>query len=309
MTFTDLFHDRMPNQDLLKYFERHFGFKFQDIIWKMNPAKVNEVIESTFSKLVSQISQLMHVYKCDVVILSGKPCDFKSLENLFVRFSPLQSNRIVNLNNYWIGRWYPFANNNGFISDPKTVICMGSLISLLGGKLFKLDRFRINDEFLRKNLTSTAEYLGVINDFEIANSEKTQNQNENQFVIHDLPVQIGFKRINSMQYPARNLSVIAFDNDKISEIVSKRNLLNKSGDFRLSDLVEDYKSKLKSQLPFTVTLERDYERSKEKFKIVNVQNASGDELSPSILKLYQQTLSKDTGYWLDSGEFKLSIRA
>jgi hypothetical protein len=309
MTFTDLFHDRMPNQDLLRYFERHFGFKFQDIIWKMNPAKVNEVIESTFSKLVSQISQLMHVYKCDVVILSGKPCDFKSLENLFVRFSALQSNRIVNLNNYWIGRWYPFANNNGFISDPKTVICMGSLISLLGGKLFKLDRFRINDELLKKNLTSTAEYLGAINDFSISNSVLTPGQNENQFVIHDLPVQIGFKRINSSQYPARNLSVIAFDNDRITEIVAKRNSLNNSGDFRLSDLVEDFKSKLKSQLPFTVTIERDYERSKEKFKIVNVQNASGDELSASILKLNQQTLSKDTGYWLDSGEFKLSIRA
>jgi hypothetical protein len=186
---------------------------------------------------------------------------------------------------------------------------MGSLISLLGGKLFKLDRFRINDELLRKNLTSTAEYLGVINDFAIQSSVLTPGQNENQFVIHDLPVQMGFKRINSMQYPARNLSVIAFDNDRISEIVAKRNTLNNSGDYRLSDLVEDYNSKLKSQLPFTVTIERDYERSKEVFKIMNVQNAFGDELSPSILKLYQQTLSKDTGYWLDSGEFKLSIRA
>ena len=306
-SFADLFQDKMPNPDLLRYFERHFGFKFQSITWRMSPRRVNEIIESTFSKLVTQVSQLMHLYKCDLVILSGKPCDFKSLENLFIRFSPMQANRIVNLNNYWIGRWYPFANNNGFISDPKTVICMGSLISLLGGKLFKLDRFRINDRYLKKNLSSTAEFVGVINDFSIQKSVISPNVNENELVIHDLPIQIGFKRIDSVQYPARNLSVVSFDHERISDLVSKRNALNTNAEIRLADQVEDYKSKLKSQLPFTVVFERDYEISKEQLKIVSIQTVAGDELSPGILKLTQQTLSKDSGYWLDSGEFKLSI--
>ena len=79
---------------------------------------------------------------------------FNALENLFIKYHPVSPNRIINLNKYWIGRWYPFSDNNGFIEDPKTVVTVGSLISLMAGTLFKLDKFRINNTLLKTKLIS-----------------------------------------------------------------------------------------------------------------------------------------------------------
>ena len=45
-------------------------------------------------------------------------------------YQPLMPNRMINLNNYWITNdWFPFTNNTGFISDQKSVLSVGSLIS------------------------------------------------------------------------------------------------------------------------------------------------------------------------------------
>ena len=66
------------------------------------------------------------------------------------------------MNKYWVGRWYPYADDNGFIKDPKTIVTVGSLIALMGGKLNKLDCFKIDTENLKNKIISNANHIGVI---------------------------------------------------------------------------------------------------------------------------------------------------
>ena len=79
-----------------------------------------------------------------------------------MKYHPIQPNRLINMNKYWVGRWYPYADNNGFIKDPKTIVTVGSLIALMGGKLNKLDKFKIDTELLKNKLNSNANYIGFV---------------------------------------------------------------------------------------------------------------------------------------------------
>ena len=129
--FKDFFNDNYPTNELLVYFERYFEFSIEEVNWKLSSKKVNSIIETTFSKLINQISHVMHEQKCDMVVLSGRPCSFFSIENLFKKSHPVTPNRLINMNHYWIGKWYPFTDNNGYISDPKTVVTIGTLIAFM----------------------------------------------------------------------------------------------------------------------------------------------------------------------------------
>jgi hypothetical protein len=304
LNFDDVFKSNKPSIELLNYFAKHFEFRFEDLVWKMSAKKVNEIINITFSKLIDQIGKLMFAYSCDLIILSGRPCSFDALEKLFLKCHPVAPNRLINLNNYWVGKWYPFADNNGYIEDPKTVITVGSLIAMMGGKLYKLDKFRIDTSYLRKNLVSTADYLGNVKDYLIQQHFMAPNQEESTFMVYDLPFQIGFKQLNSVNYPARSIYSMQFSNKNIKEQLGHNLRIDSN---LINDALEDRKTKLRSKLPYKVTISREFEKDKEKIKIIEINDNENNELSKFNFELKLQTLNQSTGYWLDSGEFNLSI--
>jgi hypothetical protein len=239
-----------------------------------------------------------------MVILSGRPCSFNALEKLFMKSHTVAPNRLINLNNYWVGKWYPFADNNGYIEDPKTVITVGSLIALMGGSLFKLDKFRINTTALRKNLVSTADYLGNTKDYLIRSPFIDPKKEESSFMVYDLPFSIGFKQLNAVNYPSRSLYVLQFSNKNIKEQLGHSLHIDSN---MINDALEDRKTKLRSKLPYKVTISREFEKDKEKIKIIEIIDNEGNELSKFNFELKIQTLNQAAGYWLDSGEFILSI--
>jgi hypothetical protein len=44
------------------------------------------------------------------------------MNELMQKSNHLPPNRQINLNTIWIGRWYPFADDNGYVDDPKTIV-------------------------------------------------------------------------------------------------------------------------------------------------------------------------------------------
>jgi hypothetical protein len=304
LTYDDLFAAAPPNKHLLEYFERSFGFKFQALIWNLNPVKVNEIIQLTYSKIFEQITKIMHLYNCDIILLSGRPFSLHALHNQFMKFHPVNPNRLINLNSYWIGKWYPFSDNHGKINDPKTVVTVGSLLAMMGGKIFKLDRFRIDTTSLKNELKSTAHFLGNLEKNRIKNSFMLENEEEAEFMIYDLPYHIGFKRINSSNYPAKHLYTFQFNNVNIREQLG---LQLHSQATSITDVVENRKNQLRGKLPFKITVRREYEKDKEKLKIDYIQDKDLGDVSKLNFELKLQTLEFEEGHWLDSGEFNLSI--
>ena len=60
------------------------------------------------------------------------------------------------MSNYWIGKWFPFSDEKGFVKDQKSVLSVGSLIALLSAKHNKMGSFRMKTDNLQKDLISNA---------------------------------------------------------------------------------------------------------------------------------------------------------
>lgn len=302
LTFQDIFGQKFNNKELLNYFKSHFEFDFQEIEWRLSSKQVNTIVQAVFEQLIKRISILLSRYECDFVVLSGNPCSLKSLELLFQKYMAVTPDRLVNLNNYWIGRWYPFTDNNGYINDPKTIVSVGSIISLMAGPLGRLNNFRLNSSFLRSKLISTADNIGVINNDNFRTFITPQLE-EGNFNINTIPARLGYKRINSSNYPNSDLYLIKFDDTNIEEYLKKKNVNSFS-----QDSLHQFKTNLILKLPFTFNVSRDVQISKEVIKIESVFDYEGEEISKKFFRLDFQTLSGNHEYWLDNCEFILNIR-
>lgn len=305
--YQGIFSKNKPSNELLQHFESEFGFKLEDVVWKLSAVKANLIIKETFDKLISQISKLLFIHSCDIVIISGRPCSFKSLEKMLRKNYPVAPNRILNLNDYWIGKWYPFSDSKGYIDDPKTVVSVGSLIGLMGGKLFKLDKFRIDTSLLINNLVSTANYVGSIEDNLIESSFMSPSDFEVSFMVYDLPYRLGFRAIESKNYPSRQIFVFKFSNEKIREQLATIIDGDENNSNKMLNAIEEKKTRLRSKLPFKVTISRDFEKDKESIKIEEIIDSQGDEVPKFNFDLQLMTVDDFSGYWLDSGVFTLNV--
>jgi len=302
--YDDFFPTIKPNDELLNYFNSHFEFDFKEIKWRLSSKKVNSLIQLVFSKLIKQISSIMHLYKVDIVLLSGKPCSFSIVEDLFMRYHPVSPSKLINLNNYWIGRWYPFSDELGFINDPKTIVTVGSLISYVGGKLFKFDQFRIDNTKLVHKLISTADNIGVIEHRELSVTPLKLKDDSATLLINSIPTNIGFKRVDSINYFGRYLLSFEFNDMRMAESVRKKIGFN---EVNLIHEIGNLKTKYRSKLPFKMIVSRDLDKDKEELKIEEILDVEGENVPVGFFKLFPKTMESDEGYWLDTGEFQLSI--
>jgi hypothetical protein len=56
-------------------------------------------------------------------------------------------------------------------------------------------------------------------------------------------------------------------------------------------------------------LKRAWSESRENISIERIKDTNRDETSKSALSLSVMTLAEESGYWLDTGEFVLNIKA
>ena len=114
---------------------------------------------------------------------------------------------------------------------------------------------------------------------------------------------IGFKKINSENYPISDLYLLKINDEEIVDQLKKRNPSN----FKL-EMLHTYKTNLTLKLPLSVHVSRDTEKSKEEIRIENVFDFEGEEISKKFFQLDYQTLNGNNEYWLDNCEFILNIR-
>ncbi len=79
-------------------------------------------------KLMKQISVVLYAHQCDIVILRTphKPrCRYGALREV----PPVTPDRLVRLNNYHVGQWYPQADPQGLLHRPKSVVAVGAMIA------------------------------------------------------------------------------------------------------------------------------------------------------------------------------------
>lgn len=305
VSFEQIIGKEFKNKELILYFEKHFGFSFLEIKWKVSAQKVNTITSSVFDSLTKQLCLVLNQYQCDYIVLSGKPCSLDSMEALFLKYLTISPNNLVNLNTYWIGKWFPFSDNRGFVEDPKTMVSVGAIIALMAGKLKKINDLKIDTELIKQKLISTADYI-VKSNYSSKEVILTPTKNENTVLVNMLPYQFGYAKFVSKNYPVSDLYSISIDNNEISKTIKTR-YPNKDNAY-YEEQISIEKNKIYQNLPLKITLSRDIDESKEQLKIESVEDNEGNDRSNKYFKLNYQTLDNENGYWLDTCEFILNAR-
>ena len=275
-TYEEIFTTLEPADYLLDYFEHHFGFSFKELSWRFDPQEVASIVKNTMEPLMRQLSVVLYAYHCDVLILAGRPSSLDPITELFIKYIPIAPDRLIRLNEYRVGTWFPFADGQGYFYDQKSVVAVGGMVGYLASSL-GFNGLSIDFSRMIKKMKSTACYIGDYNSRrqQVPTSYLTPGQSSAtvQFVV--FPSFIGCKQLNSPLYQARPLYAI-YNNT--------------------------------SHHALRITLTRNYHESREDLEVEEVMDEQGNTLPKSSVDLILQSITDDGKYWLDKGEFELSVK-
>lgn len=306
LAFNDIFTDNKPTERVLEHFAKHFGFSVKDLHWQYDKEIISKICESTFDTLIGKISTVLSYYGCDIVLLTGRPTSLKPLSDLFLKYYAVSPNRLVTLNNYRIGTWYPFQDGKGYFNDAKSIVAVGAMIGNYASTRGSLDGFSLDLIELIKKMRPTTEYFTKS---EYDNPFITPIMNHASIEVSQLPLPFWTRQLDSPKYPTRPFYKLDFNEDKI-----KKRMINKLGLIdadkkAINDVTLGELERLRKLSPLKFSIIREnYNEDKESLKIESVVDCNNEDLPAAYFSLQVQSMSECDNYWLDSGEFaNLSI--
>jgi hypothetical protein len=306
LSFNDIFASNLPTDRVAYKFKRHFGFSISDIKWKYDQEVLSKLIKRTFDNLASKISTILSYYGCDIVLLTGRPTSLKPLSDLFLKYYAVAPNRLIRLNTYRVGTWYPFHDGKGYFDDPKSIVAVGAMIGNYASTRGSLNGFSLDLSELNSKLQPTTEYFAKEIDSE---AFITPQINYATLEVSQLPIRIWTRQLDTTSYPTRPFYNLEFNRDKIEEWVINRFNLSRDNIVRLKEETENRFESLQKLGPFKFNIVReDYSVDKETLVIDSVVDRNGEDIATTYFSFQIQSMSEDKGYWLDTGEFSnLSI--
>jgi hypothetical protein len=301
LSFDDIFNKTKPTDGVLEHFSNHFGFSIKEIQWHYSKEKISKIVESTFDSLVGKISTLLSYYGCDIILLTGRPTSLKPLSDLFFKYYAVAPNRLITMDNYRIGTWYPFQNGKGYFNDSKSIVAVGAMIGNYASTKGSLDGFSLNLSELIHEMKPTTDYFSKS---EIENSFITPDQNNATIDVSQLPLRIWTRQLDSIKYPTRPFYLLDFNEGKIREKIIEKHNLPINDKKQINDLTTKELEKLRILSPFKVRIVREsFFEDKESLKIEAIEDKNNNELPISYFSLQIQSMNGADTYWLDSGAF------
>lgn len=277
-TFDELFPKERPAQFLLDHFAYNFGFRFESLSWRYDPEQVGRIVTDTMETIVKALSVVLFAYNCDIVVLSGRPTNLKPLTELFVKYVPVSPSRMVLLNRYRVGRWFPQSTEEGYFKETqKAVVAVGAEVGYLASTT-GFNGLVLDFSTMSRTMKSTARYIGFYDE----NMQEVRtpflspdNATANLKGVSVFPCYIGCKQFDSPKYQARPLYAI-------------------------------YNNSSSPQL--NIMLQRNYHDDRELLSLEDVTNMEGDTVSNKDVRLQLQTMTHDGLFWMDRGAFVLKIQ-
>jgi hypothetical protein len=230
-----------------------------------------------------------------VLLLTGRPSRLPGIIAAAVAKLPLPADRIIPMCNYRAGRWYPFVDALGNISDPKTTVSMGAILCALAEG--HLEGFSFATQDLR--LVSTARYIGEMDTygqitkakvwFEVA-PEHTPGRQMEKTIMFSGPLSIGFRQFPVERWPTSRFYLMDFASEEDRRLASGGSAL-------------PYQVRVGLQLK-----ERDPQSGSQEYDegnlfVIEVTGSQGSQPrgGRKAISLRLQTMPLDDGYWLDTG--------
>ena len=303
--YADVFDGCPPNESVLSEFKERIGIDVKSINWQFRKEDVAAIVRKGFEPLLKKVATIMYSHACDIVLLSGRPASLPVIRDLFLKYYAVSPNRLIVLNDYFVGDWYPFSENTGYIRNAKTIVAIGGVIGHYASELSNLNKFIINLDLMKKNLKSTVNYIEASREGQPIEYFITPEKNRGELMVSSIPETLNVRQIGMDSYPCRALYSIDFNRYKIADKIRRRAILEGGGcptDAKVMAMVKDVIDGLKKKMPFKVTIERDAE-DKESLSISSIIDKNGNEVTDGNLEIHIQSLGVDERYWLDTGAF------
>ena len=303
--YDDVFAECPPNASVISEFKERLGIDITRLTWRFKRDAISNIVRKEIEPLLKKVATIMYSYACDVVLLSGRPSSLPVIRDIFLKYYAVSPNRLIALNDYYVGDWYPFGENTGYIKDAKTIVAMGGVIGHYASEFSNLNKFIINLDLLKKNLKSTVNYIEASREGQPIEYFLTPDKNRGDLMVSSVPETLNVRQIGMDSYPCRALYSIDFNRHKMADKIRKRAILEGyecPTDAKVMALVKDTIDVLKKRMPFKMTIERDVE-DKENLSISAITDKEGTDVMDGNLEIHIQSLGVDEQYWLDSGEF------
>lgn len=303
--YSDVFSDCPPNKTVIETFREKMNIDVTELTWMFNKESVSEIVRKEFEPLLKKIATIMYSFACDVVLLSGRPSSLPVIRDIFLKYYSVSPNRLILLNDYYVGDWYPFSENTGYVRNAKTIVAVGGVVGHYASELSNLNKFIINLDLLKRNLRSTVNYVEASREGQPIEYFITPDQNKGEIMVSSIPQVLKVRQIGMDSYPCRSLYSLDFNRYKIGDRIRKKYVLSNEvcpTDAKVSGLVNEAVNNLKKKMPFKICIERDVD-DKESLTIAAITDKDGNDVVDSNLEIHIQSLGVDEKYWLDSGAF------
>ena len=307
VSYSDVFTDNKPSTDVLSHFSQTFGFELQEIKWTYDKEIMSQNIERTLNGLLENIATIMYAHDCDIILLSGRPSSLQPIKDIFLKYFAVSPNRLIVLNKHRIGKWYPFADEHGFVHNSKSIVAIGAMIGYLASSTGRLTDFSLDLTELGARIKPTTDYF-VVKDAKVNTNKSfiTPESSSGTITVNSFPLYIGCRQYDMRLYPVRPFLVLDIDKNSISDRL--RSQYPEKSEGELADIVNNYCGLLANKVPLIFTIDReDFDEDKERLVISNIENTYGDMISTSDFSLTIQSLNDPDCYWLDSGAFNINI--
>ncbi|MFO1119622.1 MAG: virulence factor SrfB [Rhodospirillales bacterium] len=241
-------------------------------------------------KTIQALCEIVWMYNCDMLLLSGRPSRLPGIQALFRALLALPPDRILPLDGYRTGTWYPF-HKDGRIADPKTTAAVGAMVCKVGGER-GIPNFNLLSNAFRAY--STVRYIGLMDrNMRIKDSDiyfSDVKLDDPDYVLSDKPFEVrgrmvlGYRQLASERWGASPLYVLDFT-QRAKEVLAKAD---------------------RSKSPvLQVRLKKDRRRAERFEPDGGITSEEGTTLGPREVTLKLNTLNNvsigETNYWLDSG--------
>lgn len=310
ISYDEIFAKQSPSQVVIDAFNEKMGIDLKSIRWTFDSAVMCKHIEYAMDNLLEHIAVIMYAYKCDIVLLTGRPTSLKVIRDIFLKYFAVTPDRLISLNKFCIGHWYPFADKNGYLSDSKSIVPVGAMIAYKASHAGGYNGFLLDLSELGNRIKPTTEYYAKMS----KNRKNTDwfispDVNNGSLSIESFPAYIGTKQFDIGNYPLRPFYVFDIDERGIKARIRKQYEENsvELNSQEIQVALQEEIDKILSKCPLTLSLTREnYKENKEIIVIDSVKGDDGEEINIRNFKLEIQSLNDPECYWLDSGEFNIN---
>ena len=271
---------------LVQYVRIALGVELGTLSWSCPPQRVHSLVTELFQNQIATVSKIFCGAKADIVLLSGGVFKSDALEMLARKESGIPGCRLVNLNNYEVGTWYPWVNESGQLTHGKALVSIGSALadlaerSKLRGMSMKTDRLITaiqNDKLFISQKSSRGDVLPVMGGLDSTGSLKTAQ----------LPVRLLSSPVASSMYPLRSAYRLDYHRSAIG-----------ANHQNVNDRIEQ----MNNGLPFEFRLTRaeDNREAIEIEDVISMNEEAGVDVSPNHFKVYFESLPNGD-FWMERG--------